>query len=144
MFKLFWRKNMSEFEQSVVIPLRETLVSKLGFVFDPDDDPNGVFKWVRNENYTLVFYYSIEEEEIYLGFWHGNDRQFSSTQKSRFSKIWEQTEFKEDFSDLLTDWGEQWIIKNLKCKGWDINRLMEYIVFRFQLLEFAVNLLKID
>jgi hypothetical protein len=38
---------MSEFENSVVIPLRETLVSKLGFTFDPNDDPNGVFKGMR-------------------------------------------------------------------------------------------------
>jgi hypothetical protein len=134
---------MSEFEQSVVIPLRETLVSKLGFSFDPADDPNGVFKGLRNENYFLVLYYSTEEEKIGLGFWHGNEKQFSSTQKKHFLKIFEQPEFNSDFSDFL-DWGEQWMIKNLECIGWESNRIIEYILFRIQLLEFAVNLLEID
>lgn len=133
---------MSEFEQSVVIPLKEALGSKLGFTVD-SDDPNGTFKGMRNENYYLAFYYSSDEEEIGLGFWHTNEKKFSTTQKKHFNKIFEQPEFKSDFSDFL-DWGEQWILKNLECKGWDANRIIEYVVSRFQLLEFAVNLLEID
>ena len=134
---------MNEFENSVVIPLRETLVSKLGFTFDPSDDPNGMFKGLRNENYFLVFYYLQEEEKIGLGFWHGNEKKFSSTQKKYFLKIMEQPEFTSDFSDFL-DWGDQWIIKYFEYKGREPKDIIEYLLLRFQQLEFAVNVLEID
>ena len=55
----------------------------------------------------------------------------------------DQPEFTSNFSDYL-DWGEQWIIKNLECKGWKPNDIIENILLRFQLLEFAVNVLEID
>jgi len=132
---------MSELENSVLIPLRETLVSKLGFNFDPTDDPNGVYKGMRNENYFLVFHY--EEEKLILGFWHGNDKQFSPTQRKYFTEILERSEFSSEFSDFL-DWGDQWICKSLNCKGWKPNDIIEYLFIRFQLLELTVNVLEID
>jgi hypothetical protein len=139
--RIFRRKTMSEFEKSVVIPLRETLVSKLGFTFDPDDDPNAVFKEIRKGNYFLVFTY--EEEQLVLGFWHGNDKQFSPTQRKHFTEILERPEFSSEFSDFL-DWEEQWICKSLNCKDWEPNDIIEYLFPRFQLLELTVNVLEID
>jgi len=132
---------MSEFENSVVKPLRETVVSKLGFTFDPTDDPNSVYKELRNGNYYLFFNY--EEETLTLGFWHGNDKQFSSTQKKYLYKILESPEFVSDFSDFL-DWGQEWICKSLNCKDWKPNAIIEYLFLRFQVLELAVNVLEID
>jgi hypothetical protein len=134
---------MSEFENSVINPLKESLISKLGFGFDPEDDPNGVYKGMRSENYCLVCQFSTEEENVGIGFWHGNDKQFSSSQKKNFYKIMDQPEFTTNFSDYL-DWGEQWIIKNLECKGWKPNDIIDNILLRFQLIEFAVNVQEIN
>jgi len=132
---------MSEFEKLVVLPLREVLISKLNYKYDPNDDPNGVYKPMMNENYCLFNYYS-EDDGLVLGFYHGNDKQFSPLQKKYFTEILERPEFNDEFSELL-DWGNEWICKKFIGKEWEPKEIFEYLFPRFQLLELTVNILKI-
>lgn len=130
---------MNDLEQKVVNPLRETLISKLGFTVDPEDQ-NGLYKNM-SENFMLFFLHS-KDAPFVLGFYHGNDKQFAPTQRKYLTEIMERPEFTQEFSDFL-DWGEQWICKKFKYKDREPKDIIEYLFPRIESLVLTVNLLEI-
>jgi hypothetical protein len=127
--------------ENFVQPLRQKLVSHCGFEVDPEDK-NGLYKTL-NDHFFMVFYHSVDEIPK-LGFWHGNDKAFSPTQKSKLTDILKREEFDNCLKGDFCDWGAEWIIKEINTDDYKNNyvELVDIIIKRYELLQMVVEATK--
>jgi hypothetical protein len=131
-----------ELKKRLVVHLRERLIRELGFEEDKEEK-YGIYKGL-NDNFGMVFYYT-EEEDYYFGLYHFNDKGFSPTQKSKLKDILSREEYSHYFSNELTEWEKEWLVKKFDINNFDgdLEEAVNYFLIRYKLLELTVSILEI-